>query len=106
MAEADYRVVPGSFEVIPTKPSFTQDEDVKLQIKCLVQRRNGVSAMLAWTSVYEVYDNKGNLLAEDSHEHAMAPWTDIDTGDDDFIINLGRFTPGALLGDVRVSAHG
>ena len=103
---AEYRVVPGSFSVMPTKDSFTEGEDVELQIKCKVQRRNGAGAWLAWSSDYKVYDKKGELLASDSREHSMAPWTDIDTAEDDFPIPIGNFTAGLLEGEVVVSAHG
>jgi len=102
----EYRVVPGSFSVEPTKSAFAADEDVGLRIRCTVQRRNGVSAWLAWTSVYRVYNRGGELLAEVSREHSAAPWTDIDTAEEDFIMKLGTFTPGTLAVTVKVSAHG
>ncbi len=103
---ADYRVVPGTLSVAPVKPSYTSDEEVELGIRCSLQRRNGVGALLTWSSDYKVYDHEGKLLAQDSREHTQAPWTEIDTAVDDFTIKLGKFIPGMLVGEVVPSAHG
>ena len=103
---AGYRVVKGSFSITPTKPTFEVGEDITLNIKCTLERKNGGGAVLAWSSDYKVYSKDSKLLAQDSREHLTAPWTDIDTGKDDFFINLGAFSPGRLDGYVTVDAHG
>lgn len=103
---ATYRVVPGSFSVTPTQTSYKQGEEVALQIKCQLQRKNGTGAWFSWSSDYKVYDKSDKLLAQDSREHFASPTTDIDTADDDLTIPLGTFTAGLLEGYVVVSAHG
>ena len=103
---AEYRVIPGSFSVSPVKPSYASGENVGLKIKCQVQRKNGVGSMLAWSSTYKVYKKDNSLLASDSRSHSMSPWTDIDTGNDDFTINIGAYNPGLLEGYVVVEGSG
>jgi hypothetical protein len=103
---AAYRVEPSTFIVTPKKSSFSTEEDVILQVQCTVQRKNGVGAWLTWQSDYKAYKTGGQVLASSSRSHSMAPWTEIDTAEDDFELNLGKFTEGTLSGYVTVSAHG
>lgn len=103
---AQYRVVPGSFSVTPTKGSYKQGEEVALRIVCQLQRKNGMGAWYSWSSDYKVYDKNNKLLVQDSREHFTSPTTDIDTANDDFTIPLGTFTSGLLEGYVIASAHG
>jgi len=103
---AMFRVAPGTFIVTPAKSSFTEEEDVILKVKCTVQRKNGAGAWLTWNSDYKVSKNAGEELASVSRPHSMAPWTPIDTANDDFEINLGKFSEGTLAGNVVVSGHG
>lgn len=103
---AQYRVVPGSFSVSPEKLSYASGEEVKLRIKCQLQRKNGLGALLAWSSNYKVYKKDNSLLASDSRSHSMAPFTDLDTANDDFPINIGAYSPGLLEGYVVVDGSG
>ena len=103
---ATYRVVPGSLSVNPTKSSFASGEDVLVSIKCQLQRKDGVGALLAWSSQYKIYKKSGELLKTVTRSHSMAPWTDIDTANDDFTENIGSYTPGLLEGEVVASAFG
>jgi len=103
---AMFRVEPGTLVVTPAKSSFTTEEDVILNVQCRVQRKNGIGAVLVWQSDYKVYKANGQQIESVSRSHSMAPWTAIDTAEDDFQINLGRFSEGALSGNVAVSAHG
>jgi len=103
---AMFRVEPGTLIVTPAKSSFTTEEDVILKVKCTVQRKNGAGAWLTWNSDYKVSKSTGQELESVSRSHSMAPWTEIDTANDDFEINLGKFSEGTLAGNVAVSAHG
>ena len=103
---AQYRVVPGSFSVTPVKSSYASGEDVALKIKCQLQRKDGVGALITWSSQYKIYDKKNTLLATETRSHSMAPWTDIDTATDDFTKKIGTFTPGLLEGYVVATAFG
>lgn len=101
-----YRVVPGSFSVVPVKSSYASGEDVELKVKCQFQRKDGVGALINWSSQYKFYDKNNNLLATETRLHSMAPWTDIDTATDEFSKKIGTFTPGTLLGYVVATAFG
>lgn len=103
---ATYRIVPGSFSVAPVKSSYASGEDVELRIKAQLQRKNGIGALISWTSKYQIYDKKNTLLATETRSHSMAPWTDIDTATDDFTKKIGTFTPGLLEGYVVPTAFG
>jgi hypothetical protein len=103
---AAFRVEPGTLNVTPKKSSFTTEEDVILQVQCTVQRRDGVGSWLTWQTDYKFYSDTGSLLKTISRSHSMAPWTEIDTAEDDFEANLGKFSEGTLSGSVAVSAHG
>ena len=100
---ATYRVEPGTYSVAPVKAEYTTDESVGLRIRCKAWRKNGLG-WLVWTTIYEVYDNSGVLLAEDERRHNVL--TTLDSAEDDFVISLGRFEPGKLEGYVVVKAHG
>ena len=104
---ADYRVEEGSLIVTPKQLTYPSDVDAIINIKCNVQRRgSGISAWFVWQSDYSAYDQHGNLLNSDSKPHSVSPFTEIDTGVDDFDLNLGRIPVGTLVGEVVVSAHG
>ena len=101
-----FRVVPGSFSVIPSKASFASGEQVDLKVKCTVERKNGLGAWATWTSTYKVYKKDGSLLATSTRQHNIAPWTDIDSAADDFTVPVGAFSPGLLEGYVTVAGSG
>jgi len=103
---ATYRVVPGSFSIAPAKSSYTTEEDVILNILCTTERKNGLGVWLVWSTDYKVYGEGGQLIASESTEHSMAPWTEIDHAEDDFSINLGKFSEGTLPLEASVSCHG
>jgi len=103
---AEFRVVPGSLLVTPSKTSFASGEDVELRVKCQVQRKNGLGALVTWQSEYKFYDKNNTLLASQTMVHTMAPWTDIDTENVEFTKKIGTFSPGLLEGYVAISASG
>lgn len=103
---AEYRVVPGSFSVSPSKPTYAVGEAVVLHIKCTAERRNGFGAWGSWSTVYEVRKKDNTLLKSIERQHSVAPWTEVDQAIDDFEENIGAFTAGTLEGSVIVNAHG
>lgn len=101
---ATYRVVPGTLSVEPVKSSYTTDEDVELRIRCRIQRKSRVIG--DWKTEYHLYDSGGFIDKKEIMQHKGLP-EEIDTEDDDFTWNIGRFsTPGIFNGYIVVKARG
>jgi hypothetical protein len=100
-----FRVVPGTFSVAAANTSFSETEQVKLRIKCQVERVDGLGAVFSWVTSYSIYTKAGKLVKTIEKQHSIAPWTSLDTANDDFEVEIGLFTPGTLEGYVQVKAR-
>ncbi len=104
---AKYRLVPGTLSVAPTKPEFSTDEDVSINVKCTVERDSVVGAGASWRTDFKVYNSSGSLIKSASSEHWFPnPFQEIDSQSDDYNIKLGKMSAGQFSGEVVVSGHG
>ena len=103
---AEYRVVPGSLSVTPTKSTYALAEPVVLHIICTCERRNGLGSWGSWSTEYEIRKKDDTVLKTVERQHSIAPWTELDQAIDDFEEDIGTFTQGILEGNVIVKAHG
>ena len=101
-----YRAVPGTLQVSPGKSSYTTEEDVILNVRCTVERKDGIGSWGTWYSDYYLYNSSNNLLKQASQTHSIAPWTSPDSAIDNFAWNIGKLAAGTFSGTIVVSAHG
>jgi len=101
-----YRVVPWTLSVAPSKSSYTTEEDVYLNIRCTLERKDGLGSWFEWYSDYSLFDSNDKIVKQASMKHSIAPWTSPDTASDDFSWKIGKFPAGTFNGILVVSAHG